>query len=230
MIEELVAKQTKGKVSLTIGRVKLKLFPDEVLVLSDTKFEFFDEKGGKVQYDLSFKFLELQLRSLKSFIVDKELLVDYLLAEELAVGIHPSSRKKDKTKANHAVQVKIGNIYYALKKVVAALQVKRFGLRNGMVTLHNLEPYKKTIRLGGLNLSLQELAMLDQEDENNPGISLDKLNLNTGPQDVEFPEGDYRIRYGKLEFDTENNSMAIDGLKINSQSGDSSKSELEIQL
>ena len=230
VIEELVAKQTKGKVSLTIGRVRLKLFPDEVLVLRDTKFEFFDEKGGKVQYDLSFKFLELQLRSLKSFIVDKELLVDYLQAEEPAVGIHPSSRKKEKTKANHAVQVKIGNIYYALRKVVAALQVKRFGLRNGMVTLHDLEPNKKTIRLGGVNLSLQELAMLDQADENNPGISLDKLNLNTGPQDVEFPEGDYRIRYGKLEFNTENNSMSIEGLKINSQSRDSSKNELEIQL
>ena len=230
VIEELVAKQTKGKVSLTIGRVKLKLFPNEVLVLRDTKFEFLDEKGGKVQYDLSFKFLELQLRSLKSFIVDKELLVDYLLAEEPAVGIHPYSRNKDKTKANHAVQVKIGNIYYAIRKVVAALQVKRFGLRNGIVTLHNLEPYKRTIRLGGLNLSLQELAMLDQTGENNPGISLDKLNLNTGPQDIEFPEGDYRIRYGKLEFDTENNSMAIDGLKINSQSADSSKNELEIKL
>jgi hypothetical protein len=230
VIEEIVTKQTKGKVSLSIGKVRLKLFPDEVLVLRDTKFEFLDEKGEKVQYDLSFKFLELQLRSLRSFIVDKELLVDYLLAEDPSVGIHPSSRKKDKTKANHAVQVKIGNIYYAIRKVVAALQVKKFGLRNGMVTLHNLEPNNKTIRLGGLNLSLQELAMLDQANESNPGISLDKLNLNTGPQDVEFPEGDYRIRYGKLEFDTENNSMAIEGLKINSQSGDSSKNELEIQL
>lgn len=230
VIEELVAKQTKGKVSLSIGRVKLKLFPNEVLILRDTKFEFLDEKGEKVQYDLSFKFLELQLRSLKSFIIDKELLVDYLLAENPSVGIHPSSRKKEKTKANHAVQVKIGNIYYALRKVVAALQVKKFGLRNGMVTLHNLEPNNKTIRLGGLNLSLDELAMLSQTDENNPGISLDKLNLNTGPQDVEFPEGDYRIRYGKLEFDTENNSMAIDGLQINSQSGDTSKNELDIQL
>lgn len=230
VIEELVAKQTKGKVNLSIGRVKLKLFPEEVLVLRDTKFEFLDEKGEKVQYDLSFKFLELQLRSLKSFIVNKELLVDYLLAENPAVGIHPSSRKKEKTKANHALQVKIGNIYYALRKVVAALQVKRFGLRNGMVTLHDLEPNKKTIRIGGLNLSLQELAMLNQADENNPGISLDKLNLNTGPQDVEFPEGDYRIRYGKLEFDTENNSMAIDGLQINSQSGDTTKNELNIQL
>ncbi len=230
VIEELVAKQTKGKVSLSIGKVKLKLFPDEVLVLRDTKFEFLDEKGEKVQYDLQFKFLELQLRSLKSFIVDKELLVDYLLAENPSVGIHPSSRKKEKTKANHAVQVKIGNIYFALRKVVAALQVKKFGLRNGMVTLHDLEPNKKTIRLGGLNLSLQELTMLDQSDENNPGISLDKLNLNTGAQDVEFPEGDYRIRYNKLEFDTENNSMAIDGLQINSQSADSVKNELELRL
>ena len=230
VIEEIVAKQTKGKVSLTIGKVSLKLFPNEVLVLRDTKFEFLDEKGEKVQYDLSFKFLELQLRSLKSFLVDKELLVDYLLAENPSVGIHPSSRKKDKVKANYNVQVKIGNIYLALRKVVAALQVKRFGLRNGMLKLHNLEPYGRTIQIGGLNLSLRELAMLNKADENIPGISIDKLNLNTGPQDVEFPEGDYRIRYGKLEFDTENNSMAIEGLKINSQSGDSSKNELDIQL
>ncbi|MEY4629610.1 MAG: hypothetical protein RLZZ595_1936 [Bacteroidota bacterium] len=230
VIEDLVAKQTKGKVSLTIGKVRLKLFPDEVLVLRDTKFEFLDEKGEKVQYDLSFKFLELQLHSLKSFLVDKELLVDYLLAESPAVGVHPASRKKDKIKANYNVQVKIGNIYLALRKVVAALQVKRFGLRNGMLTLHELEPNKKTIRFGGLNLSLKELAMLEKTDENLPGLTLDRLNLNTGSQDIEFPEGDYRIRYGKMEFDTENNAMSIDQLQVNSQSGDSSKNELDIQL
>jgi hypothetical protein len=81
-----------------------------------------------------------------------------------------------------------------------AIQVKKFGLRKGSIILHDLEPYKKSITLGNINIILDELKMTDKKKED-LGISFDKLNISSTDQNIEFPEGDYRIQYGELEFD-----------------------------
>jgi len=227
ILEDLVAKESKGKVKVEIGRVRLRLFPNETLDLHNTAFIFIDPKTKTKTYSVEFKHLSLQLRSIRSFIMDKKLLVDYLLADQPIINIHNNGKQKSRS-GNHNLNIKIGNIYLALKKMANAIQVKKFGLRKGSIILHDLEPYKKSITLGNINIILDELKMTDKKKEEDLGISFDKLNISSTDQNIEFPEGDYRIQYGALEFDTEMNVVKLDDFKINSQSNDSSKNDLSI--
>lgn len=227
ILEDLVAKESKGKVNVEIGRVRLRLFPNETLDLHNTVFTFNDLENKTKAYSVEFKHLSLQLRSIRSFIMDKKLLVDYLLADQPIINIHNNGKQKSKS-GNHSLNIKLGNVYFALKKMVNAIQVKKFGLRKGSITLHDLEPYKKSITLGNINIILDELKMSEKKKEEDLGISFNKLNISSTNQDIEFPQGDYRIQYGALEFDTEVNLVKIDDFKINSQSNDSSKNDLAI--
>jgi len=227
ILEDLVTKQSKGKVKVEIGRVRLRLFPNETLDLHNTVFIFNDLESKSKAYSVEFKHLSLQLRSIRSFILDKKLLVDYLLADQPIINIHNNGKQKSRS-GNHSLNIKLGNVYLALKKVVKAIQVKKFGLRKGSITLHDLEPYKKSITLGNINIILDELKMYEKKKEEDLGISFNKLNISSTNQNIEFPEGDYRIEYGALEFDTEINVVKLDDFKINSQSNDSSKNDLAI--
>lgn len=227
ILEDLVAKESKGKVKVKIGRVRLRLFPNETLDLHNTVFIFNDLENKKKAYSVEFKHLSLQLRSIRSFIMDKKLLVDYLLADQPIINIHNNGKQKSKS-GNHSLNIKLGNVYLALKKMVNAIQVKKFGLKKGSITLHDLEPYKKSITLGNINIILDELKLAEKKQEEDLGISFNKLNISSTNQNIEFPEGDYRIQYGALEFDTEMNVVKLDDFKINSQSKDSSKNDLSI--
>ncbi|MEN9952566.1 MAG: hypothetical protein RLZZ520_834, partial [Bacteroidota bacterium] len=227
ILEDLVAKESKGKVKVQIGRVRLRLFPNETLDLHNTVFIFNDLENKKKAYSVEFKHLSLQLRSIRSFIMDKKLLVDYLLADQPIINIHNNGKQNSKS-GNHSLNIKLGNVYFALKKMVNAIQVKKFGLKKGSITLHDLEPYKKSITLGNINIILDELKMAENKKEEDLGISFNKLNISSTNQEIEFPEGDYRIQYGALEFDTELNVVNLDDFKINSQSNDSTKNDLAI--
>jgi hypothetical protein len=227
ILEDLVAKESKGKVKVEIGRVRLRLFPNETLDLHNTIFVFNDAENKSKTYSVEFKHLSLQLRSIRSFIMDKQLLVDYLLADQPIINIHNIGKQKSSS-GNHSLNIKIGNVYLALKKIVNAIQVKRFGLKKGSITFHDLEPYKRSITLGNINIILDELKLSEKKKEEELGISFDKLNISSNNQSIEFPEGDYRIQYGALEFDTEMNLVKLDDFKINSQSNDSSKNDLAI--
>jgi hypothetical protein len=229
ILEDLVTKQSKGKVKVEIGRVRLRLLPNETLELHNTIFIFNDLETKSKAYSVEFKHLSLQLTSIRSFIMDKKLLVDYLLADQPIINIHNNGKQKS-TSGNHSLNIKIGNVYLALKKIVNAIQVKKFGLKKGSITLHDLEPYKKSITLGNINIILDELKMADKKKEEEIGISFNKLNISSTNQNIEFPEGDYRIQYGALEFDTEINVVKLDDFKINSQSADSTKNDLSIEF
>lgn len=229
ILEDLVAKESKGKVKVQIGRVRLRLFPNETLDLHNTVFTFIDPTTKKKSYSVEFHHLSLQLNSIRSFIMDKKLLVDYLLADQPIINIHNNGKQNSRS-GNHSLNIKIGNIYFALQKIAKAIQVKKFGLNKGSITLHDLEPYKKSITLGNINIILDELKMTEKKKEEDLGISFNKLNISSTKQKIEFPEGDYRIQYGALEFDTEKNLVQLDDFKLNSQSADSSKNDLSLSL
>ena len=229
VISDLVARQTKGKVQVEIGRVQLHLFPNEALELHNTSLVFLDNQGKEKKFLVRFHYLSLQLQSIRAFFRDRTLLVDYLIADQPSVEVYPKAKGIDAS-GNHDMSFKIGSIYIEMQKVISSMRVKRFGLRNGNLTLHELEPNKKTIRIGGIDIRLNELALKNNKDSQNPELSLEQLKIKSGAQDIEFPEGDYRIQYALLDFDTEANIVQIDKFKLNSISKDSAKNELAVDF
>ena len=161
IIENVVSSQTQLKVAVNIGQVKLKLFPLTRLDLLNTELKLFDSSGRRTNYKVKFTYLGLQLHSLNDFIFRKKLQVDFLVAEDPHVEINPEFKKEQQAKTNTQVHFELSNVYKALQKIAKQMQIKRFGILNGKITLLNMGPNKTTISLGGVNFTAKDLAMME---------------------------------------------------------------------
>lgn len=228
IIEAIIEKETKGKVSVRIGNVKLKLLPETRLDLMDTRVQFMDSTGKNMAYQVEFTYLGLQLHSLKDFVLHKKMEVDFLVAENPHIQINPSYSKAKEQQGNKAVHFEIGNIYLALQKIASEMKVRRFGLLNGKITLLKMQPNETTISIGGVNFTARDLAMapvgsgLVEEQ-----LQAGRLRLNTGKQQISFPEGNYDISYSKLHLDTEEKLVTIEDFTFTGKAKDSSLGNIE---
>jgi hypothetical protein len=226
IIQRAIVYQTEGKVSIDIGKVNIKLSPAGIDLLN-TKLLFHDDTGKKVIYDIHFTYLGLQLHSIWDFLFDKKIEVDYLVAEQPTIQVSPELRKKKEQQGNESVHFEIGNIYLALNKITRSMKIKRFGILNGHLTLHKLSPNNTTINIGGVNITGKELAMLPGKPTAAQEFVAGRIRVNTGKQDVTFPEGNYRIQYSALNLDTEAKLITVDGFKLNAKTRDTLYGSLE---
>lgn len=227
IIHNVVATQTQGKADVSIGRVGLSLFPVARLDLFNTKLEFLDSTKQQKVYDISFKYLGLQVNSITDFLFRKKLQIDFLVAEDPHIQINPSLKKKQAS-GNKAVHFEIGNIYLALQNIAKEMQIRRFGLLNGKITLLKLSPDETTIQIGGVNFTARDLMMKpDPNGTTDSKLQAGQLRLNTGKQEIRFPEGNYTIRFNGLLLDTEEKLVTISDFGFVGKAKDSSLGNIE---
>jgi len=226
LLQKAIVYQTEGKVSIDIRKVKIKFSPPGIDLL-DTKLLFHDETGKKVIYDIHFAYLGLQIHSLWDFLLERKIVIDYLVAEEPKIEVSPEFRKLKEKQGNESVQFEIGNLYLALNKIARSMQIKRFGILNGNLIINKLAQNNTTINIGGINITGKELAMLPGKSTASQEFEAGRLRVNTGKQDVTFPEGNYRIRYSALRLDTEEKVITIDGFQLNAKTKDSVYGSIE---
>ena len=227
IIQNIVSEKTDGKVDIKIGRVGFSLFPSTRLDLSNTQLIFLDSIGKNKIYDIQFKYLGLQINSITDFLFRKKLQIDFLVAEDPHVQVNPSFKKK-KQEGNKAVHFEIGNIYLALQKIAKEMQIKRFGLMNGKVTMMKLSPNQTTISIGGVNFTARDLSMTaDTNAKVENKLRAGRLHLNTGKQEINFPEGNYTLKFNGLNLDTEEKLVTISDFAFIGQAKDSTLGKIE---
>lgn len=227
IIRSIVSEQTDGKVDIKIGRVGFNLFPSTRLDLFKTQLIFLDSSGKNKVYDIQFKYLGLQINSIKDFLFRKKLQIDFLVAEDPHVQVSPSFKKKAQ-EGNKAVHFEIGNIYIALQKIAREMQIKRFGLMNGKVTLMKLSPNQTTISIGGVNFTARDLSMAaDTTVQVEKKLQAGRLHLNTGKQEINFPEGNYTLKFNGLNMDTEEKLVTISDFSFIGKAKDTTLGQIE---
>lgn len=227
IIHNVVATQTQGKADVRIGRVGLSLFPVTRLDLFNTKLEFLDSTKQQIVYDISFKYLGLQVNSITDFLFRKKLQIDFLVAEDPHIQINPSLKKKQQP-GNKAVHFEIGNIYLALQNIAKEMQIRRFGLLNGKVTLLKLSPDETNIQIGGVNFTARDLMMNpDSSLAVESKLQVGRLRLNTGKQEIRFPEGNYTIHFNGLFLDTEEKLVTINDFGFLGKAKDTALGNIE---
>lgn len=227
IIRSIVSEQTDGKVDIKIGRVGFNLFPSTRLDLFNTRLIFLDSIGKNKIYDIQFKYLGLQVNSITDFLFRKKLQIDFLVAEDPHVQVSPSFKKKTQ-EGNKAVHFEIGNIYLALQKIAKEMQIKRFGLMNGKVTLMKLSPNQTTISIGGVNFTARDLSMAaDTSAKVENKLQAGRLHLNTGKQEINFPEGNYTLKFNGLDLDTEEKLVTISDFSFVGRAKDTTLGQIE---
>ncbi|MGL6266276.1 MAG: hypothetical protein ACRC2O_00060, partial [Chitinophagaceae bacterium] len=227
IIEQLVTYESKGKVTVKIGKMNVRLFHPPKIDLINTRLMVLDKTGKKVITTISFKYLGLELKSLRSLVFEKKLLVDYIVAEDPHIEVSPEHKDQMK-KGNESVPFEIGNIYLALEKITQTLEVKKFRIFNGSLGLKNLPPNNKTITIAGVEFNVDDFALNPtQKNKSDDNVFIRNLALKTGKQDISFPEGNYRLKYSSLEISSKNNTITLDSLFIDGKSNDTTYGALE---
>ncbi len=195
--------------------------------LINTHLLVMDKTGKRVATKVSFNYLGLELKSLRSLIFEKKLLVDFIVAENPSINVYPEHKDKKK-KGNESVSFEIGNIYLALEKITQTLEVKKFRIFNGSIGLNNLEPNNKTITISGVEFNVDEFALNSvKNNKSTEPVFVKNLELQTGKQDITFPEGNYRLKYSSLDISTNDMSITIDSCFIEGKSSDTAYGAIE---
>ena len=227
IIEQLVAYESKGKVTVMIGKMDIHLLKETRIDLINTHLLVMDKTGKRVATKVSFNYLGLELKSLRSLIFEKKLLVDFIVAENPNINVYPE-HKETKKKGNESVSFEIGNIYLALEKITQTLEVKKFRIFNGSIGLNNLEPNNKTITISGIEFNVDEFALNSaKNNKSTDQVFVKNLELQTGKQDISFPEGNYRLKYSSLDISTNDMSITIDSCFIEGKSSDTAYGTIE---
>jgi hypothetical protein len=210
LIREIIARETRGKIRLDIGKLNFSLYPAARIDLHNTKLEVMDSVGQLPAYTVSCKYLGLQLSNIRSFLFQRTMLVDYFVAEEPEVSIRPFV-KKQKREGNALVHVELGNIYMAMQRIAQRMQVRKFGIFNGKLHIAAPRPDDFPVDLTGVDFQVDEFVMGAAENgDTTKTLKVNRLKLRTGRQDITFPNGDYRMKYASLEINSADNSVRID--------------------
>lgn len=229
VISNTIATQTNGKINLVIGKMKFGIL-DARLDLFNTYLSVKDSTGKTENFKIRFDYLGMQVTSVKKFFFERKLLVDFIVAENPRVEVNSGKHSRKPSSDNHALHLDLGNTYLALRKIVAGLQIKRFGITNGAMIVHNLAPKGTSIEIGGIHFHASELLM-------NPGANkltsaremfdAGRIRFNTGKQDISFPSGNLRLSYSALSIQTDKKIIEIDSLQVVTHQVDTSYSRMK---
>jgi hypothetical protein len=227
LIEELIARESNGRVNLKLGKIRLAIYPQAQIHLHDTRVELMDSASRLPAYTVQVKYIGLQLQSLSSFLFRRQLLVDYFLAEKPEVSIYPHVKPK-KRQVNAIVHVELGNIFMALQRVAQGMRVQKLGIFDGKLHLGSPRPDDKPVDLMGIDFQLDEFEMSAAPDgSHNQSLQVKKLKLRTGRQDITFPNGDFRMKYASLEINSSDNSVRIDSFFLSGMNRDTAYGSIE---
>lgn len=227
LIEELITQETRGKVRLDIGKLKFSFYPITHIDIHDTRLEVMDSAGQLPSYSIKIKYLGLQLQSLRSFLFQRQLLVDYFIAQNPEISIYPHV-KKQKREGNALVHVELGNIYLAMQRIAQTMRVKKFGIFDCKLHISSPRPDDMPVDLTDIDFQVDEFVMASAENgQPSDALHVSKLKLRTGRQYITFPNGDYRMKYAGLEINSADNSVRIDSFYISGMNTDTAYGSLE---
>jgi hypothetical protein len=152
--------------------------------------------------------------------------VDFIVLEEPKVEINPAYKERKLKEGNESVHFEIGNIFNALQKITGSMQIKRFGILNGNIVLHNLAPNKTTISIGGVNFTAKEFIVLPDK------TNKQEQDVDAGNQ-YQYRKQDISLLKGTTEYvilrfiDTEEKLISIDSFKISGKSTHTTNSIIE---
>ncbi len=227
LIEKLIAEETNGKIALDIGKLNFAIYPHAQVNLHNTLLEVTDENGTLPAYAVRVKYIGLQLQSLRSFLFDRKLLVDYFVAEDPEIRIYPHVKPK-KRKGNALLHTELGNVYVALQRLAQTMRVQKFGIFDGKLFIASARPDDLPVNLTDIDFQVDEFEMVAPANgDSSKALQVSKLKLRTGRQDITFPNGDFRMKYASLEISSADNSVRIDSFFLSGMNQDTAYGSLE---
>ncbi len=213
-LEKLVALESKGELQLEIGRASLNYYSRQ-LSITDFDLQSAAKPDANSTYRFRIKAFNLQLQSLSQFIFHKRLLIDSIQVNAPDVTVE-LLRPKQNRKEPHSFSYEIGNVYNGIMKALELLHLSRFQIDEGAFHLINrMHPERKNLDFTRIQFIIDNMKLdSTTDDKRGKFLAADSIILRSYHQNLYFPDGQHRIAFSCMRFNSGIRLIELDSCTI----------------
>ena len=230
LVEDIVTKESNGKLRLTVKNIKFNYFSKKVELQGVTFFSN-DSLDLVTSYHFEVDKIKLRVKALIPIFTRKELRIDSLSL--IAPKIVVTRLKPLDTTGRKDVSIpqEMGKVYNSIMDALRFLEVKRFQFDEGEFRLINkVIPDQQPLVITGMHFHIENFKVdADTNAEDFPESDT-KLVFWTKNQDITFPDGNHRLAFSRFRIKIKKRIIEIDSCTLIGKRNDSTASGFSLFL
>jgi hypothetical protein len=226
IIRTFIYRQSKGIVNLDIGRASYDN-ARQTLTLHDTRILSNETPGQDNLYRIRVARFRLQVGSLRQILKTRKLGILDLVCESPSVEVvklRPSRRNKD-----FSLPDELSKVYRYMEGALENLEVGSVRIEDGSFTVSRAyDESSPPLVLNGIDIVIDEIGRSRGGDSNPGSPFMAAIRVETGPQDIRFPDGIHGMRFLRMRLDTRSGQVALDSCLVYGNRSDSNRAEFDI--
>src|SRR6185503_336700 len=224
LVEEIVARESKGKLKLKVQSIKFNYFSKKV-EFKNVTFYSNDSLDLKTSYYFQVDKIKMKVKALIPIFTRRELRIDSLslFSPKIEVTrLKPLDRPSGK---EVSIPQEMGRVYNSIMDALKFLEVKRFQFDEGQFRLVNkVLPDQQPLEITKLHFHIENFKV-DPGTTPDDFPDSDKLVFWTKNQDITFPDGNHRLAFSRFRIKIKKRLIEIDSCTLigkkdrNSESG-----------
>jgi hypothetical protein len=226
VIRTYIHRQSDGIVNLDIGRASYDN-AGQVLTLHDTRVISNEKPGHDNRYDIRVKSFRIRVGPLRQILRTGKLGILDLECESPSVEViklRPGKRNKD-----FSLPDEISRVYLYMEDALRNLEIGKVRIRNGSFSVSRAyDGSSPPLVLKGIDLTVDGIGMRKTSDIAKGDVLDADIRLETGRQDIRFPDGIHGMRFRRLRLDTRNRLAELDSCEVYGNRSDSNRADFDI--
>ncbi|HET9746120.1 MAG TPA: hypothetical protein VFP97_10420 [Chitinophagaceae bacterium] len=224
LVEEIVARESNGKLKLTVDNIKFNYFSKKV-EFKNVTFYSNDSLDLKTAYYFQVDKIQMRVKALLPIFTRRELRIDSLALVAPKIEV---TRLKPLERPSHkevSIPEEMGRVYNSIMDALKFLEVKRFQFDEGEFRLINkVHADQQPLVITKLHFHIEDFKV-DSTTSAEDFPDSDKLVFWTKNQDITFPDGNHRLAFSRFRIKIKKRLIEIDSCTLigkkdgNSQSG-----------
>lgn len=210
-IEDVVYLQSHGKLKVEIGKIKYNY--GRKLSIQNISFYTADTTDENMGYNFQIRQLHLTVRSVRSLIFDKQLLIDSILVQSPDITI---TRLQKSEQRHMSLPEEMGKIYESIEKALQVLEISRFQIDNAQFTLlDKTAPQLQPLTIGRLHFHVDNFKVdTSAHKQRDKFLFSDNVVLSSDHQSFMLPDGNHHIAYKNFNINIRNRLVELDSCTI----------------
>ncbi len=239
IIEDIVAKQSNGKLKLTLKSFKYNWGKNRM----DLKQAVIFNTDTTSPTGYLFETERIQIKALKIFnlLLKKELLIDSIRFTNpklnIVKTIAPQKNQKDSSaqQNNFSIAGEIGDLSETILNVINVLRIQRFAIDKGSIQIVNTALNDKhPFYVSGIDIKVDNIIVDSTIRDKNifkkkpEKAIVPNVIVETHNQSIYFPGNRHSLSFKNFLFNMKNQRVEFDSCTLNAQRGDSSKTAFNV--
>ncbi|MGN6419708.1 MAG: hypothetical protein ACTHMC_19555 [Pseudobacter sp.] len=210
-ISEVVSLQSNGKLQMQIGKIRYNY--GRKLTLQNVTLYTLEDSTDKAGYNFQIKKLELSVKSIRSLIFDKQLLIDSIMVQQPLITI----TQQKKSEARHmSIPEEMGKIYESIEKALKVLEISRFQVDDAQFTLMDkTQPDLQPLTISRLHFHVDNFKVdTTKHKQRDKFLFSDNVVLRSDHQSFMLPDGKHHIAFKGFSINIRNRKVEMDSCTI----------------